>query len=139
MPSCHSPLHIFALAISKPRLCKYSTEFAPSPTAAPTSPDKPYFSKTCVSSCKCLWVQVTAILYEKQRCFEVSYTVTLCPAFLIAIADVSPPMPPPMTTIDKLLVCIATIPKAHSPTSKGWCVVAMSVLPCSRPSTQCTD
>jgi hypothetical protein len=45
-------------------------------------------------------------------------TVTLCPAFLIAMADVSPPMPPPMTTTDKLLVGIATIPRAHSPTSR---------------------
>lgn len=59
-------------------------------------------------------------------------TVTLCPAFLIAMAAVNPPMPPPMTTTDKLLVGIATIPRAHLPASKGWCIVAVSVLPCSR-------
>lgn len=44
------------------------------------------------------------------------FTVTLCPAFLIAIADVSPAMPPPMTTTDKLFVGIETIPRAHLPT-----------------------
>lgn len=59
-------------------------------------------------------------------------TVTLCPAFLIAIADVNPPMPPPMTTTDKLFGGIASIPRAHLPTSKARCVVAISVLPCSR-------
>lgn len=55
------------------------------------------------------------------------FTVTLCPAFLMAMAVVSPPMPPPMTTTDKLLVGIATIPRADSPTSKGWLVCSRNV------------
>lgn len=40
-------------------------------------------------------------------------TVTLCPAFLIAMATVSPPMPPPITATDKLtlLVGMTNIPR----------------------------
>lgn len=66
-------------------------------------------------------------------------TVTLCPAFLSAMAAVNPPMPPPMTTTDKLIVDIATIARAHFPTSEGCFLVAISVLPRSRPSIRCTD
>lgn len=72
---------------------------------------------------------------RKGKVFLCVLTVTLCPAFRIAMAEVSPPMPPPMTMTDKLLVGIATIPTAHSPTLKGWCVVATSGLQCSRPNT----